>query len=148
MHRVALSDYHQFQSRHIQSVMYNIEVYRISCSVSYLWLRCINFKRKVIICIMHTDLSNRKAHHKRWWCSHRNSHCISPYTCRHYGNTSQNWCSDLNNQALHQELLLPSLLSQASPHSSSESGCIREILSDLLRHLDGKLKQKTSQYSA
>lgn len=97
--------------------------------------------RNVLICIMHTDLSNRKAHHKLWWCSHRSSHCISPHTCHHYGNTSQNWCSDLNNQASHQEWLLPSLPSQGSPRSSSKSGCIQEILSDLLLHLDEKWKQ-------
>lgn len=90
---------------------------------------------------MHTDLLNRKAHHKQWWSSHRNSRCISPHTRRRYGNTSQNWCSDPNSQVLHQEWLSPSLLSQESLRSSSESGCIREILFDLPLHLDEKWRQ-------
>lgn len=134
MQRVALRDSHSVTSLE-------------NCSVSYLWLRSIDFTEnflKVWISNlhMHTDLLNKKAHHKRWWSSHRNSRCISPHTCRHYGNTSQNWCSDPNSQVLHPEWRLPSLLSQGPSRSSSESGYIQEILSDLPLHLDEKWRQR------
>ncbi len=114
-------------------VIFLAEVYKLHRKLLKVWLSNLH---------MHTDLLNRKAHRKQWWSSHKNSRCISPHTCHRYGNTSQNWCSDPNNQVLHQEWLLPSLLSQGSHRSSSESGCIRENLSDLPLHLDEKWRQR------
>ncbi len=109
------------------------EVYKLHRKLLKVWLSNLH---------MHTDLLNRKALRKQWWSNHKNSRCISPHTCHHYGSTSQNWCSDPNNQVLHQEWLLPSLLSQGSHRSSSKSGCIRENLSDLPLHLDEKWRQR------